>query len=253
VLLAASAWVVRKQPALFTVTLATGAAAWVGGSLLWLAGQPLQTVVPWWLAFLVLTIAGERLELSRFVPRPPAAQRQFGGVLLFLLLGLAGSAWPVGQLLFGAALLALALWLLQHDLARRTVRTKGLTRYIAVCLLAGYVWLAVAGAIVLRAGGLQPGGPAWDAALHAVALGFVFSMVFGHAPIVLPSVMRVALPYHPAFYAPLAALHLSLLLRLAGDAAGHFAWLRGAGLLSALALAAFVAGTLAAVRLGRRR
>ncbi len=253
VLLAASAVVVRRQPALFTVTLALGAAAWTGGSLLWRAGQPFETVVPWWLAFLVLTIAGERLELARFVPRPPAAQRHFRGVLVLLLLGLAGSAWPFGQLLFGAALLALALWLLQHDLARRTVRTKGLTRYIAVCLLAGYVWLAVAGAIVLRSGGLAPGGPAWDAALHAVALGFVFSMVFGHAPIVLPSVMRVALPYHPAFYGPLVALHGALLLRLAGDAAGDFGWLRWGALLSALALAAFVALTLGSVLRGRAR
>ncbi len=251
-LLAASIVVVRKQPALFTVTLALGAAAWPVGSLLWRGGLPLEAVVPWWLAFLVLTIAGERLELSRFVPRPPAARRHFTGVLVFLLLGLAGGAWPLGQMVFGAALLALALWLLQHDLARRTVRTKGLTRYIAVCLLAGYAWLAVAGAVVLAAGGLQPGTPAWDAALHAVALGFVFSMVFGHAPIVLPSVMRVALPYHPLFYVPLVALHASLALRLAGDAAGSFAWVRWGGLLSVLALAAFVAGTLTAV-LSRRR
>lgn len=252
VLLAASVVVVRKQPALFTFTLALGAAAWPVGTLLWAAGWPFEVVVPWWLAFLVLTIAGERLELSRFVPKPPAAQRRFRGLLVVMGLGLAGSAWPLGRMLFGAALLALAWWLLQHDLARRTVKTKGLTRYIAVCLLAGYAWLALAGAIVLGAGGLQPGTPAWDAALHAVALGFVFSMVFGHAPIVLPSVMRVNLPYHPAFYGPLAALHGALALRMAGDATGHAGLLRWSALLSALALAAFVAGTLAAVRRGRR-
>lgn len=251
VLLAASIAVVRKQPALFTVTLALGAAAWPLGTGLWAAGWPFEAVVPWWLSFLVLTIAGERLELSRFVPKPPAAQRRFGGVLVAFALGLAGSAWPLGQMVFGAALLALAWWLLQYDLARRTVKTKGLTRYIAVCLLAGYAWLALTGAIVLRAGGLQPGTPAWDAALHALALGFVFSMVFGHAPIVLPSVMRVALPYHPGFYAPLAALHGSLALRLAADAGGQAGLLRWSALLSALALAAFIAVTLAAVRRGR--
>ena len=35
-------------------------------------------------------------------------------------------------------------------------------------------------------------------------LGFVFSMVFGHAPIVLPAVARLRLPYHPVLYLPLA-------------------------------------------------
>ena len=39
------------------------------GNGLWLAGRPIYAVVPWWVGFLVLTIAGERLELSR-VLRP---------------------------------------------------------------------------------------------------------------------------------------------------------------------------------------
>jgi len=252
VLLVASVVVVRKQPALFTVTIALGAAAWLGGNLLWAAGAPMAAAVPWWLAFLVLTIAGERLELSRFMPSPPASRRQFGGALVFVGLGLVGSAWPLGQMVFGASLLALSVWLLRYDMARRTVRTKGLTRFIAVCLLAGYAWLALAGALVLRAQGLRQGLPDYDAVLHAVTLGFVFSMVFGHAPIVLPSVMRVALPYHPLFYVPLALLHAATALRVVGDLAGRFEWIRWGGLLGALALAAFIASTLGAVWRGRR-
>ena len=43
----------------------------------------------------------------------------------------------LGDRLFAAGLLAIAGWLLKQDIARRTVRGKGLTRYIAVCLLAG--------------------------------------------------------------------------------------------------------------------
>ena len=69
--------------------------------------------------------------------------------------------------------------------------------------------------------------------MHALALGFVFSMVFGHAPIIVPAVLRVAVPYSPAFYAPLALLHLSLLVRIAGDATGAFDWTRAGGLLNA--------------------
>ncbi|MDP3084855.1 MAG: hypothetical protein Q8N44_14370, partial [Rubrivivax sp.] len=210
-LLAASIDIWRRQTALFTFTMAVGGACWAVGNALWLAGSPVHAAVPWWLAFLILTIAGERLELSRFLPPSVLASRVFAALVALLLLGLlgAGAAW--GQLLFGASLFGLALWLLKQDIARRTVRDQGLTRFIAVCLLSGYFWLAVGGATILAAGGLLPGSRSHDAALHALALGFVFSMVFGHAPIIFPAVLRVAVPYHPSFYGPLALLHASLL------------------------------------------
>ena len=120
------------------------------------------------------------------------------------------------------------------------------------CLLASYVWLALGSAVILAAGGLVPGTASYDAALHAIALGFVFSMVFGHAPIIFPAVLRVAVPYHPTFYGPLVLLHGSLALRLAGDAAGRIDWVRIGGLGNALALAAFIVGTASAVVRGRR-
>ncbi len=253
VLLAASLDVWRRQRALFTFTLAVGAACWVAGNALWLAGWTVHDTVPWWLAFLVLTIAGERLELSRFLPPSPLASRVFALLLACivssLLLG-TRSAW--GLQVFAAGLLALAAWLVKQDLARRTVRGHGLTRFIAVCLLSGYAWLAIGSAVMLAARGLVPGSAAYDAALHAIALGFVFSMVFGHAAIIFPAVLRVAVPYHPSFYVPLALLHGSLALRLAGDAAGQPDWLRVGGLLNALALAAFIVSTLSAVLRGRR-
>jgi hypothetical protein len=152
---------------------------------------------------------------------------------------------------FAVGLLALAAWLGKQDIARRTVRGQGLTRFIAVCLLSGYAWLAFGSAVILAARGLVPGGPSYDAALHAIALGFVFSMVFGHAPIIFPAVLRVAVPYHPMFYGPLALLHASLALRLVGDAIGEVGWVRAGGLLNALALAAFIAVTMIAVVRGR--
>ena len=56
--------------------------------------------------------------------------------------------------------------------------------------------------------------PTVRAALHAIFVGFVFSMVFGHAPVILPAVLRVRFPYHPALYVPLALLHASLAVRI---------------------------------------
>src|SRR5690606_12931994 len=131
-------------------------------------GHPLHSIVPWWLAFLVLTIAGERLELSRFLPPSPGAKAAFGAILVVVVVGLGGSTARWGGIVFAAAMLALSAWLLRQDIARRTVRGRALTRFIAVCLLAGYAWLAVGSVVALLAGGFVPGNSAYDAALHAL-------------------------------------------------------------------------------------
>jgi len=86
-----------------------------------------------------------------------------------------------------------------------------------------------------------------------VLLGFVFSMVFGHAPIILPAVLRVAVPYTPYFYLPLALLHGSLLIRLTGDWMMLPQWRAWGGALNGIALLAFVLGTIAAVLRGLAR
>lgn len=148
-------------------------------------------------------------------------------------------------------LLALTLWLSRYDIARRTVKQKGLTRFIAISLLSAYAWLGAGALIGLFAGGMFSGA-AYDATLHAVFLGFVFAMVFGHAPIILPSVARFAVPYHPVFYLHLALLHLSLIVRLAGDLMSHPAWRSVGGLLNAITLLVFVLNTLGAVIRGAR-
>ena len=256
VLLAATLSILRRQFALFTLTLALGAASWFAGSLLWSSGSAVAAAVPWWIAFLVLTIAGERLELSRLRPPSPIAVRVFAALLAACLVGLAAAAagaqvW--GGTLFAASLLGLAAWLARQDVARRTVRGRGLTRFIAVALLAGYFWLGVSAAVALAAGGFVPGSRAYDAALHALLIGFVFSMVFGHAPIIFPAVLRVQLPYRPLFYLPLALLHVSLAVRLAGDALGDATLLRLGGAATAVALAAFVVTMAGAALRARRR
>ncbi|MBI3154123.1 MAG: hypothetical protein HYZ20_01800 [Burkholderiales bacterium] len=251
VLLAASLHVLNRQRELFMAVIAAAAGCWTVGAWLWAAGWAVHELVGWWLAFLVLTIAGERLELSRFMQPSPAARRMFVAIVGAMLAGLLawGTRWGVA--LYGAALVALTGWLLRNDIARRTVLHKGLTRFIAVCLLSGYFWLAVGGAVMIGFE-LVPGSAAYDAALHALLLGFVFAMVFGHAPIIFPAVLRVAVPYHPVFYAPLALLHASVALRLAGDASGNFDWKRWGAMLSAIALVGFIANTASAVVRGRR-
>jgi hypothetical protein len=251
-LLAASCRVWLRQRALHTLTLALGALAWTAGNALWLAGIEVPAVVPLWIAFLVLTIAGERLELSRFLPPSPVARRVFAFVVVALLMGALPVLHDVARLLFPGALLALALWLLKQDIARRTVRERGLTRFIAVCLLTGYAWLAIGALLLLGAGGLAPGTAGYDAGLHAILLGFIFAMVLGHAPIIFPAILGLRLPYHPLFYLPLGALHLSLATRITGTFAGDLQLRSMGGLLHAVALALFVVGVLLSALRGAR-
>lgn len=124
------------------------------------------------------------------------------------------------------------------------------TRFIAICLLSGYVWLALAGLFGL-AGGFALGHPLRDSTLHTAGLGFVFSMVIGHAPIIFPAVARVKIPYHPVFYVPLLLLHVALLVRVAGGVAGSFALRSEGGLANAAAVLLFIATLLVSVLRGR--
>jgi hypothetical protein len=211
-------------------------------------------VVPWLAAFLVLTIVGERLELSRTRrPSPAVRATLLAAVSVFAAGVVLSGPWPeVGVRLAGAGLVAQALWLARHDVARRTVRVPGATRYMAVALMAGYVWLAVAGVVWLEAGTLRGGGFAYDAMVHAIFLGFVFSMVFAHAQVIVPAVLGVRLPYAAAMYVPLVALHVSLVIRLLGDATGSVAAWRWGGVLNEAAIVAFLAVAVVCARRARR-
>lgn len=231
--------IVRRQRAAHTWLLLVAAGAWLAGNLLFATGQDSVATLPWWFAFLVMTIAAERLEMTRLMRRRPAAELSLQAVLAALLAGAVWSALaPVaGGLLYGAALALLALWLAVFDIARHTVRAHGLSRYMAVCLLGGYAWLAVAG---LAWAATALGLPLRDAALHALGLGFIVSMMMGHAPVILPAIARVKLQFGAFFYVPLAVLHLSLLLRLVAGMAGDPLRSTGA-LLNAAAIALFVA------------
>ncbi len=262
-LLAIFVVIIRQQLALYTVTMGLGALAWLIGNGLWLIGWPVHRVVLWWAAYLVLTIAGERLELARILRPSRASLAAFLIVTGLFLVGLVASTVPyglggrlaigdgLGVRLAGLGMIGLALWLLRYDLARHTVRKKELPRFIAVCLLSGYAWLAAGGLMALIFGGVAA-GPRYDAMLHAIFLGFVFSMIFGHAPIVFPAVLGVPLAYHPSLYLPLVLLHLSLALRVVGDLTLWWGGRQLGGLLNAVALLLFLMNTARTIQSSRR-
>ena len=244
--------IVRHLYALFSVTMLVGALCWLIGNLLWLAGEPLYLVVYWWVEFLVLTVAGERLELSRIRRLSLPALRLFVGVLALIMAGLLliRANPDLGVRVEGVGLGALGLWLLRYDIARRTVRQAGLPRFVAACLLAGYGWL-VAGGLLRLALGPMPAGPAYDAVVHSILLGFVFSMIFGHAPIIVPAVLGREMTFSPLFYVYWALLHLSLFMRIVGDLTSAIEVRQWGGMLNVIALLLFLAGMI--MSLGLRR
>jgi hypothetical protein len=235
----------RRMPALHTAVEGAGALAWAGGTLWWLLDRPFSVVIAWWASFLVLTIAGERRELARFVPLSVRARQSYLVVLGVQALALVVLAvpWrehPVAAGLWWASMSMLGLWLLRFDMACRSgVQRLGWALHTARSLRLGYSWMALAGAWgavhALRGMPLDAPGP-----LHMLLLGFVFSMVFGHAPIVLPAMLRrrVSAP-GPFAFAPVALMSLGVALRAAGDLASQDGLRAAAGGLQALAIVAF--------------
>ncbi|MFC7434157.1 hypothetical protein ACFQNJ_06490 [Hydrogenophaga bisanensis] len=196
-----------------------------------------------WSAFLVLTIAGERRELTRMVRLPPGAGAVFVVVWAGVALSVALATWA-STLAFGlwwVSMAALALWLLRFDVALRQWQAKGWAGHTAICLSVGYVWLALGAAL-----GLAGQIVAW----HLVWLGFVMAMVFGHAPIMMPALAGWR-PVHTRWaLAPLAVLGLSLVLRVVGTLTADGALMALAGTGHALAFVFFGAVMIRAVRRG---
>lgn len=247
--------IVRRQRAPHTVLLVVAAACWLVGNALFFHGWAPASVHAWWFGFLVVTIAAERLEMTRLMRRRPGAQTALVALIVALCAGAALSALHTGAggVLYGAALAGIGMWLGRFDIARRTVRAHGLSRFMAVALLAGYAWLVIAGVAWALWAAQVAGAAARDVALHAVGLGFVISMVMAHAPVILPAIARLKVHFGPWFYLPLALLHGSLALRVAG-ALGIGQGLHAVGAAgNALAIVAFLATMVGAVVLARRR
>ncbi len=239
-----------RRPPAYLIALAIGAVMLVPGHALWAMGRPVHASVPWWIAFVVVSVAAERWERSRVT----GLTREAAALLACCLaLTVAGAFVPLFDIRWGVrplapGLLATAAWLLLHDVSWKGLRSGGERRHVAGCTLAGHVWLLIAGALAAWRGGSVV-GPNWDAVLHALFVGFLFSMIFAHAPIVLSPLLGLKLRWTPAFHVPHALLHLSLSLRLGGDLFASFEVRRWGGLLNAVALLSF--GALVALRARR--
>ncbi len=232
-----------------TVVMAIGAGVWFFGNLAWLAGYSIPQVVLWWTGFLIITIVGERLELTRFLNISGNQYRILYGLLTLLATGFALSLFDLNWAMrvSGLANLALSVWLLRNDIARRAIKKPGLTRFLSLALLTGYFWLGISGIMGMYFGGIAA-GPYYDAIIHAVFVGFAFSMIFGHAPIIFPALLHVKILYRPAYFVPLGLLHLSLLVRIFGDVTLLMGYRLWGSVISGVAIVLFFMMILSSVR-----
>ncbi|RYZ19550.1 MAG: hypothetical protein EOO16_19630 [Chitinophagaceae bacterium] len=231
------AWFVYRHRELHYYVFAAGAGFALCGHLVFLRTNSYAAASGWWMAFLLLTIVAERLELTKFLPHPRGRQAI---LLTALALVLPALLLPVGgHYLLSLSLGVTALWLLRYDMARHALRAGGSHRYSGWLLLTGYGWLLVASGLLLVQARLPLG---YDAVLHSFFIGFVFSMIFAHAPVILPALLKRRLHvYHPLLYVPFGFLQLSLLLRICADVEGAPALRRWAGLGNGTAIVLFLA------------
>ncbi len=246
--------ILRKQFAAYTLTMALGALFFAIGNVLWLSGWSIPRVVLWWIAFLVLTIAGERLELGKLQRISRLTNLAFTFCITLMIVGLfiAAITHSLGTRLFGLGLIALASWFLANDISRRTIRQPGLPRYAAYCLLSGFIWLGIGGLLGITLGGMA-GGLGYDAFLHSILVGFVISMIFGHAPIIFPAVLGFPVGFTNNFYFPLVLLHSSLVMRLAGDLATNAVLRRWGGLVNGVAVLLFLGIVITTILIERQK
>jgi hypothetical protein len=118
-----------------------GAGCLLIGDVLLLNRQFYPMAFPWWMAFLLLTITAERLELSKFLPVTNLHKAILVALLSLFVLGLVFSFHGAGNILSGTAAIGVSLWMLRHDVIGIGLRKEGLVRFSAVALVVANGWL----------------------------------------------------------------------------------------------------------------
>ncbi|MEZ4722354.1 MAG: hypothetical protein R2813_10825 [Flavobacteriales bacterium] len=211
-------WLYMKYSEWYHLIFIVGAACWLAGNVLILTGDYYFFSAPWWMLFFLFTITAERMELARFV-----LLQKSRIILLTSFLGLSFISLLVpfhagGKLLLGLSFALVALTLLRYDIARKNTKSNGIHRYSGYALMTGYGWLLLTGIGMMI---LPYSGLIYDALLHGFFLGFVFSMILAHGPIILPTILKQGtFVYHPVLWFWLFTLTISLATRLCSDLLG---------------------------------
>jgi hypothetical protein len=230
----------------YYVFLAAAFCLFTGNLILYIKQlYPLSTT--WWMGFLLLTIVAERLELSRFLPVTKRKKNLLISALVLSVISIAIPFHNYGNLAFAFSISLVAVWLLRYDMAFYSIKVKGQHRYSGVLLIVGYVWLFFTAIFLITESRFSYG---YDAALHSFFIGFVFSMIFSHAPIILPAVAGLPVKiYRPFLYVWFILLQLSLIIRVIADILEDAPCRKAAGLANGIFILAFFVSVLIILRI----
>ena len=254
----------QKQINFFNSMITLGSVFWISGMIIWWVDWPVFNIYLWWMGFVLFTMVGQRLELAHRAHVIPKFFVLFGMALSFVLLGqllmavghqsaseavatvdfdaIHDPRLILGMRLAGVGMLGTALWLLRYDAAWSLIRNGGMAGYIAVCLLSSYIWLCVSGLLsILYAGFVS--GPKYDALIHSFFVGFVLFAIFGHTPSMLLSSLGIRFTRINSFFLHVLLLHIALVVRIWADVFPHRALQKWGGMLNAVAIVLFLAGT----------
>lgn len=161
--------------------------------------------------FLTFYILAERLELAKIVGADKRSFRHFlsNEIIVVGLVFFSIYDAFIALRILGAVVFLLTFWFFSNDLARKTIKTREPAKYSAIAMLSGYFWLAFGNLLFL----ISP-STFWGEGIHSITLGFVFSMVFAHAPIIFPNVGKFKFIFSKILYIPFLLLHISIMLRV---------------------------------------
>lgn len=242
-----------KHKGIHILIMLSGALCYLIGNAILVNTSFYPASVMWWIAFLFLTITGERLELSRFVINKNVFAKQ---LVLLILLGVFVIAimlpfHSIGGYTAAISLIGTAIWLFKYDMAKHSLKKPGQSFYSGLLLITGYFWLMVTG-LFFAIGSYY--GSFYDTSIHSFFLGFVFLMIFAHAPVILPAVLKLSIkPFGKTLYIWYVFLNLSLVFRILcviPEFAPLKAW---AGMLNGLAILGFFANMIVLVKLSKMK
>lgn len=211
-----------------------GASCLIIGNVMLIQKQLYPAAFPWWMAFMLLTIIAERLELSKFLPISKQVKYLLLCLLALFLIGVIVPYHSIGKYLSGIALISIAIWMLRYDVIRIGLKKEGLTRFSSIALMLANGWLILEGILIAV---LPETVYSYDMLIHIFFIGYVFSMIFAHGPIILPGVLRITFkPYHPVLYVWLFLVQSSLLLRVCSDAVSNVEARKLSGILSGIGI-----------------
>ncbi len=240
-----------RHPNLYNYLLLSGALCYLAGNIVLNETRLFPEAYPWWMAFFFLTIIGERVELSRFLNISKHKQYLLTGFLGLFVIGILFPFHGPGRYILAISLAASAIWLLKYDMALKSVKSTGQFRFTGSLLLIGYMWLLITAVMAFF---VSSSLWTYDAFLHSFFLGFVFAMIFAHAPIILPPVLAINKKiYHPILFIWFGLLQVSLITRIISDFLENAFCQRWSGLFNGIAILLFFVNVLVLLKFGNRK